>query len=156
MPGRLGRTAATGEAGSVPHQPAARMSRQSPAPAGAQTRPHFTAKQSLFVRPVLPEQSSALTMSFLWLSPCRVTSSVLSLTPGNLHQRLPTALLPHSRGAAPGTPGLGSLCSGLCGRFRSRQSLPRKVSSKAWSTWEGFFFWLCLLHGAAWCRCTTR
>lgn len=82
-------------AGSVPHQPAAWTGRQSPTPAGAKTRPHFTAKQSPFVQPVLPEQSSALTMSFLCLSPCRATSSVLSPTPGSLHQRLPTALLLH-------------------------------------------------------------
>lgn len=58
-------------ASSIPRQPAAQQSRQSPAPAGAKTRPHFTAKQSLFVWPVLPEQSSTLTMSFLWLSPCK-------------------------------------------------------------------------------------
>lgn len=82
-------------AGSVPHQPTALMGRQSPAPAGAKTQPHFTAEQSLFVRPVLPEQSSALTMSFLCLSHCRATSSVLSLMPDSLHQHLPTALLPH-------------------------------------------------------------
>jgi len=128
-------------AGSIPRQPAAL--------AGAKTRPHFTAKQSLFVQPVLPEQSSALTMSFLWLSPCTATSSVLSL-----HQRLPTALLPQGQGAAPGIPGLGSLCSGLCGHFRSRQSLPKKVSRKTWSTWEGFFFSLSSLHGAPQYCCT--
>lgn len=143
-------------AGSILCQPAAWTGRQSPALAGAKTRPRFTAKQSLFVWPVLPEQSSALTMSFLWLSPCRATSSVLCLTPGSLHQRLPTASLPHGWGAAPGMPGLGSLCSRLCGHFRSRRSLPRKVASKALSIWEGFFFWLCSLHGAVWRCCTTH
>lgn len=70
-------------AGSVPHQPASWMGRQSLALAKAKTRPHFTAKQSLFVWLVLPEQSSTLTMSFLLLSLCRVTSSMLSLTPGS-------------------------------------------------------------------------
>lgn len=80
-----------GQAGtedSIPCQPAAQTGRQSPALAGAK-RPHFIAKQFLFVQPVLPEQSSALTISFLWLSPCGVTSSVLSLTPGSSHPTAP-------------------------------------------------------------------
>lgn len=81
-------------AGSVPHQAAAWTGRQSPSRAGAQTRPHFTAKQSLFVRPVLPEQSPVLTMSFLWLSPRRASSSALSPMPGSLQQRPPAAPRP--------------------------------------------------------------
>lgn len=62
------------------------------------------AKQSLFVCPVLPEQSPALTMSFMWLSPCRTSSSVLSPMPGSFQQCLPAALPLHSQGTAPRTP----------------------------------------------------
>lgn len=116
-------------AGSVPHQAAARTGRQSPSRAGAQTRPHFTAKQSLFVQPVLPEQSPVLTMSFLWLSPCRASSSALSPMPGSLQQRPPAAPQPHGRGAAPSTPaGPASLRTRLCSlqvKAKASQEKPR-------------------------------
>lgn len=66
------------------------------------------AKQFVFVQPVLPEQSSALTISFLWLSPCTVTSSVLGLTPGSSH---PAAPWPRCStwDPCPGQPLLGTL-----------------------------------------------
>lgn len=108
------------------------------------------AKQSLFVCPVLPEQSPALTMSFMWLSPCRTSSSVISPMPGSLQQCLPAALSPHKQHPGP----LSRLCMGLWS-FQTKPKASQERLKHSWGHIRGVFLLIPFILWSCWKCCTT-